>query len=109
MREGRVCGGVRSAQVGPALVLSARDAGGPVFGVSWELCQFARQQSQEAVSRGFPPSWPDLHCANTTYTGPDSSYSHGLRLSKGRHTLWAGLLLMVRGSKLHSRAHLSDK
>ena len=68
---------------------------GPVFGIPWEQCQGALQRSQEAVSQGFPASWPDLQCANFSYTGPDDTFNHVLSLTEGQHTLWTGILTMV--------------
>ena len=69
---------------------------GPVFGIPWEQCQGALERSQEAVSQGFPASWPDLQCANVSYTGPGDTFNHVLSLTEGQHTLWTGLLAMVR-------------
>ena len=72
---------------------------GPVYGISFDLCQAALQHSRFAVSRGFPASWPSgphaATCANISYTGPDSSYSHIIRLEEGVHTLWVGNLVEV--------------
>ena len=68
--------------------------GGPVHGISWELCQRAMQSSRTAVSRGFPASWPsDLPCANVSYSGPDKPYNHIVSLPVGTHTLWTGLMM----------------
>ena len=68
---------------------------GAVFGIPWEQCQGALERSQEAVGKGFPASWPNLQCANVSYTGPDSSFSHVISLAQGPHTLWTGILAMV--------------
>ena len=68
---------------------------GPVYGIPYEQCQAAAAQSLDAVSKGLPPSWPDLTCANVSYTGPDSTFSHVVSLAEGPHTLWTGLLVMV--------------
>ena len=68
---------------------------GAVYGIPWEQCQGALQRSQEAVSKGFQPSWSNLQCANVSYTGPDASYSHVLSLTQGAHTLWTGLFVAV--------------
>ena len=65
---------------------------GPVYGIPWELCEEARQISDTQVSMGFPPSWPDLTCANVTHYGPDASYSQTVPLTEGAHTLWTGIL-----------------
>ena len=67
---------------------------GPVHGIPYEQCQLASQLSQDAVSKDLPPSWPDLTCANVSYTGPDSTFSHVVSLAEGPHTLWTGLLVM---------------
>ena len=80
---------------------------GPVYGISWERCQTAKRLSMTAVSRGFPASWPgDLPCANASYSGPWSSYSHVVSLATGLHTLWTGLVVEVRYG--HSRRSLRD-
>ena len=68
---------------------------GPVYGIPWEQCQMASRRSNEAVTKGFTASWPDLQCANVSYTGPDSSYSRVLSVTAGSHTLWTGILMMV--------------
>ena len=68
---------------------------GAVYGIPWEQCEGAARRSQEAVAKGFPPSWPGLTCANVSYSGPGSSYARVLPLAAGRHTLWTGLLAMV--------------
>ena len=68
---------------------------GPVYGIPWEECQSAAEYSQDAVDKGLPPSWPDLQCANVSYTGPDASYAHVLDLVQGSHTLWTGLFIFV--------------
>ena len=68
---------------------------GAVYGIPWEQCEGAARHSQEAVAKGFPPSWPGLTCANVSYSGPGSSYARVLPLAAGRHTLWTGLLAMV--------------
>ena len=75
---------------------------GPVYGIPVELCTSALQRSQEAVARGFPPSFPDLTCANVSYTGPYASYSRVVRLAEGAHILWTGLLIFVS----HAESHL---
>eukprot|EP01045_Picozoa_sp_COSAG04_P010946 COSAG04_NODE_689_length_11142_cov_6.664041_5_plen_160_part_00 len=93
-------GGQIGAEIAQVFVPIWRIDDGPVHGIPWELCQGALQRSQEGVRRGFEPSWPDLTCANVTYTGPDALYSSVVSLSGGAHTLWAGLLVMVR--KQHS-------
>ena len=67
---------------------------GPVHGIPYEQCQAAAAQSLDAVSKALPPSWPDLTCANVSYTGPDSTFSHVVSLAEGPHTLWTGLLVM---------------
>ena len=67
---------------------------GPVHGIPYEQCQAAAAQSLDAVSKDLPPSWPDLTCANVSYTGPDSTFSHVVSLAEGPHTLWTGLLVM---------------
>ena len=70
---------------------------GPVHGISWRLCQAAKQHSVDAVSKGFPASFPsDLACANVSYAGPDKTYNHVVSLAAGTHTLWTGLLMEVR-------------
>eukprot|EP01045_Picozoa_sp_COSAG04_P011836 COSAG04_NODE_775_length_10405_cov_20.166214_6_plen_1349_part_00 len=69
---------------------------GPVYGLSWEQCQLASHFSQDAVSKGLPPSWPNLDCANISYTGPDSSFAQVVSLTEGLHTLWTGLLMMTQ-------------
>ena len=69
---------------------------GPVHGISWELCQRAKESSLTAESRGFPASWPsDLPCANISYSGPDSSYAQMVSVSVGAHTLWTGIMAEV--------------
>ena len=68
---------------------------GPVYGIPWEHCQSAAEYSHDAVGKGLPPSWPDLQCANVSYTGPDASYSHVLDVAQGAHTLWTGLFIFV--------------
>eukprot|EP01045_Picozoa_sp_COSAG04_P007883 COSAG04_NODE_422_length_14618_cov_11.903712_11_plen_1388_part_01 len=68
---------------------------GPVHGIPYEQCQLASQFSQDAVSKGLPPSWPDLQCANVSYAGPDKTYSHVVSLMDGSHTLHTGLLMMT--------------
>ena len=65
---------------------------GPVFGIPWAQCQSAQRYSQEAAYAG---SWPNLQCANLSYTGPDGTYAHVLSLPRGLHTLWTGLYVMV--------------
>ena len=68
---------------------------GPVFGISGQLCQGAKQLSLVDVSEGLPPPFPmHLPCANATYTGPDSTYSHVVNLEEGAHTLWVGVVPM---------------
>ena len=67
-----------------------------MYGIPWEHCQSAAEYSQDAVDKGLTPSWPNLQCANVSYTGPDSSYARVLSLSQGSHTLWTGLFVMVR-------------
>ena len=69
---------------------------GPVYGIPWERCQGAVPYSEDAVRKGLPPSWPSLECANVSYAGPDKTYSRVLSLTEGTHTLWTGLLVMVR-------------
>ena len=70
---------------------------GPVHGISFELCQAAKQHSVDAVRKGFPASFPsDLACANISYAGPDKTYNHVVSLAAGTHTLWTGLLMEVR-------------
>ena len=69
---------------------------GPVYGLPWDLCQGAKQHSDEQVSRGFAPSWPNLTCANVTHAGPERSYSKTVSLTQGPHTLYAGTLQRVR-------------
>eukprot|EP01045_Picozoa_sp_COSAG04_P002616 COSAG04_NODE_97_length_26459_cov_6.507246_4_plen_1426_part_00 len=77
---------------------------GPVYGISWQLCQGAMQQ---AVTEGLPESWPSgLSCANITYNGPRASYSHILTLAEGAHTLWTGVVSM---SRQRSRGWLGGK
>ena len=67
---------------------------GPVYGISWGLCQRAMRSSQTAVSKGFPASFPsDLPCANISYSGPDKSYNHIVSMPAGTHTLWTGLMM----------------
>eukprot|EP01045_Picozoa_sp_COSAG04_P035223 COSAG04_NODE_8038_length_1031_cov_1.181330_2_plen_257_part_00 len=74
---------------------------GPVYGIPWELCQYAVKLSDEAVGKGFPASFPgDLQCANVSYTGPDSSFSRVVPLSQGTHTLWTGVLAEVTPTPL---------
>ena len=68
---------------------------GPVYGIPWEQCQSAAERSEEAVRKGFPASWPNLQCANASYTGPDDTFNHVLSLTPGSHTLWTGLFVMV--------------
>ena len=69
---------------------------GPVHGISWDLCQAAKQHSAVAVRKGFPASFPsDLACANASYAGPDKTYNHVVSLAAGTHTLWTGLLMEV--------------
>ena len=64
-----------------------------VYGISWELCQGALQHA--AADARLAASWPSsLRCANMTYTGPRSSYSHILHLAEGPHTLYAGVVSM---------------
>ena len=58
---------------------------GPVYGIPAELCQSALKHSNEEALRGFAPSWPDLTCANVSYTGPYASYSRVVRLAEGAH------------------------
>ena len=53
--------------------------------------------SQEAAYAG---SWPDLQCANVSYTGPDSTYAHVLSLTEGAHTLWTGYFVAVSQTPL---------
>ena len=66
---------------------------GPVYGISFELCQRAMQSSLTAVSKGFPASFPsDLPCANVSYSGPDKTYNQIVSLPAGTHTLWTGLM-----------------
>ena len=81
---------------------------GPVFGIPWELCQLALQLSEEIVDNGFAPTWSsDLKCANYSYSGPDSLYSHVVTLSEGSHTLWTGLQSMVSAKlHMHLAAHI---
>ena len=52
-------------------------------------------RSEEAVDKGFEPSWPNAStsCANVSYAGPGNSYSQKIRLMQGWHTLWTGLLI----------------
>ena len=69
---------------------------GPVYGIPWETCMRAQEQSDMMVSMGAPPSWPGLTCANTSYTGPDRLYSQAVTVTEGAHTLHAGTLVMVR-------------
>ena len=67
---------------------------GPVYGISWELCQRAMQSSLTVVSKGFPASWPsDLPCANVSYSGPDKPFNQVVSLHAGTHTLWTGLMM----------------
>jgi len=74
---------------------------GPVFGIPWELCQSAAEFSRDAVGKGLPPSWPNLKCANFSYTGPDSSYSHVFSLTEGPHMLWTGIFVnVILGTKM---------
>ena len=41
---------------------------GPVHGVPFEMCEAARQYSEDIVRKGFDPSFPsELVCANETY------------------------------------------
>ena len=68
---------------------------GPVYGIPWQQCEDAATHSLDALSKGLPPSWPDLTCANVSYTGPFSTFSHVISLAEGSHTLWTGLLSMV--------------
>ena len=77
---------------------------GPVYGIPYEQCQLASQFSQDAVSKGLPPSWPDLQCANVSYTGPDVSYAHVLDVAQGAHTLWTGLFMHVSSTAAVSQA-----
>ena len=64
-----------------------------VRGISWELCERAKQSSLNAVSKGFPASFPsDVPCANVSYAGPDKIYNHVVSLAAGSHTLWTGLM-----------------
>ena len=66
-----------------------------MFGLSWEMCQGALENSLIGVDEGLPASWPSgLQCANETYTGPGGSYSHIVSLPEGDHTLWAGVVPM---------------
>ena len=69
---------------------------GPVYGIPYEQCQLAADLSEVAVSKGLPPSWPDLQCANVSYTGPGSTYNHVLSLAAGTHSLWTGMMMQVR-------------
>ena len=62
---------------------------GPVYGISWEMCQRAMRSSWS-----FPASWPrDLPCANVSYSGPDKPFNHIVSLPPGAHTLWTGLMM----------------
>ncbi len=70
---------------------------GPVHGISWDLCERAKESSLPAVSKGCPASFPsDLPCANVSYAGPDKTYNHVVSLAAGSHTLWTGMLIEVR-------------
>eukprot|EP01045_Picozoa_sp_COSAG04_P005882 COSAG04_NODE_280_length_18201_cov_5.871119_6_plen_165_part_00 len=69
---------------------------GPVYGIPWERCQGAVPYSEDAIRKGLAPSWPNLECANVSYAGPDGTYSRVLSLTEGTHTLWTGLLVLVR-------------
>eukprot|EP01045_Picozoa_sp_COSAG04_P021668 COSAG04_NODE_2355_length_4284_cov_2.515173_1_plen_1336_part_01 len=77
---------------------------GAVHGISWEQCQLASQAKTsdrwDTVHTGPQPSWPDLQCANVSYTGPDSSFAHVVNLADGPHTLWTGLLVMANYQSL---------
>ena len=67
---------------------------GPVYGISFELCQRAMHSSLTAVNRGFPASWPsNLPCANVSYSGPNKPYNQIVSLPVGTHTLWTGLMM----------------
>ena len=79
---------------------------GPVYGLPWDLCQGAKQHSDEQVSRGFAPSWPNLTCANVTHAGPERSYSTTVSLTQGPHTLYAGTLQRVRPRQLASQLNV---
>ena len=83
---------------------------GPVHGISFELCQAAKRHSETAVSKGFPASFPsDLQCANVSYAGPEKTYNHVVSLAAGEHTLWTGVLMEVRTSRLRSAAIISHR
>ena len=71
-----------------------------MFGIPWEQCRSAAERSEEAVRKGFPASWPNLQCANYSYTGPDDTFNHVLSLAQGPHTLYPGLFIMVSLSAL---------
>ena len=65
-----------------------------MHGISWELCERAKQSSLTAVGKGFPASFPsDLSCANVSYSGPDKTYNHVVSLEAGVHTLWTGVMV----------------
>ena len=67
----------------------------PVMGLSWDLCRGASEASLRDVAEGLPAPWPrGLGCANVTYKGPDSTYSHTVPLSEGVHMLWVGVVQM---------------
>ena len=81
----------RLAQVNKKLLLHS------VHGISWELCERAKQASLNAVRNGFPASFPSgLPCGNVSYAGPDKSYNHVVSLEAGAHTLWTGIMAEVR-------------
>ena len=92
--------GVRAAAPFVPSVVPHRSYCTAVYGIPWEQCQAALQRSQEAVSKGFPASWPDLQCANVSYSGPDASYAHVLDLAQGAHTLHTGLFTLVSSTRL---------
>ena len=73
---------------------------GPVHGMPWDQCLSALEYSQDAITKGLLPSWPDLQCANVSYTGPDASYAHVLDLAQGAHTLWTGVFVFVSSTRL---------
>eukprot|EP01043_Picozoa_sp_COSAG02_P035309 COSAG02_NODE_2520_length_8610_cov_4.542474_5_plen_1472_part_00 len=71
---------------------------GPVYGVPWEMCEAAKQYSQDVVAQGFSETWAsDLKCANVTYHS-QTSYSQVELVANGVHTLFHGVV--TQGSQI---------
>eukprot|EP01043_Picozoa_sp_COSAG02_P029832 COSAG02_NODE_1874_length_10576_cov_8.410614_7_plen_1429_part_00 len=71
---------------------------GPVYGVPWEMCEGAKQYSQDMVAQGFSETWPsDVECANVTYH-TQTTYSQVQFVANGIHTLYHGVI--TQGSQV---------